>query len=106
MVKAQNHKARRSLRGKQNCVYCNSNNQLIMELDHKEPVSKGGSFEVNNLHPCCRICNQLKGNLTHAQFKKYLKAIDVLYELDCAKIVFNETSVYIKFKMHHQPWGK
>ena len=31
-------------------------------VDHFEPRSYGGSDELENLRPCCRACNTLKGN--------------------------------------------
>lgn len=43
-----------------------------IELDHKQPVSKGGSFGLENIAITCRYFNQLKGNLNESDFKKLL----------------------------------
>ena len=35
---------------------------LLLEIDHIKPVSKGGVTEANNLRTLCWKCNRAKGN--------------------------------------------
>lgn len=51
------------LMGAKNCYYCGR--ELKREektIDHKLPVSKGGTNNMNNLVICCQHCNSLKNN--------------------------------------------
>jgi len=49
------------------CVYC-SREQVVFELDHVRPRSRGGSDQVSNLVLACHACNEQKGNQTAAEF--------------------------------------
>lgn len=83
-------------RDKYTCVYCKrkaekiieqkgrSNKLLILllisddwrpfEIDHKIPVSKGGTNEIKNLVTSCARCNNKKSNETYKKFiKTYVK---------------------------------
>lgn len=45
------------------CQYCGSNPpSVVLEVDHIEPVSKGGSDEIDNLITSCFDCNRGKSN--------------------------------------------
>ena len=56
-------------------------NNLLMNVDHIVPLSKGGSNNMDNLQPSCSLCNTIKGNgdaviskITNNPFKlKYYK---------------------------------
>lgn len=51
------------LMGAKNCYYCGR--ELKREektIDHKLPVSKGGTNNMNNLVICCQHCNSVKNN--------------------------------------------
>jgi 5-methylcytosine-specific restriction enzyme A len=37
------------------CVYCSQPKRLT--VDHIDPVSRGGSFDTDNLVACCQYCN-------------------------------------------------
>lgn len=37
-----------------------------LTIDHKIPLFKGGSNIMDNLYPCCNICNGLKGDFTYS----------------------------------------
>lgn len=51
------------------CPYCRCPLDVLnMTLDHKEPVSRGGSLRLSNLQGCCDSCNRVKGDLTHDEF--------------------------------------
>jgi len=46
------------------CVYCGKNPpDVVLEVDHIEPVSKGGSNDINNLTTACFACNRGKTNI-------------------------------------------
>ncbi len=40
-----------------------------LEIDHRVPISRGGSDDIANLVATCRPCNSLKANLTDDEFK-------------------------------------
>ena len=42
------------------CAHCGSSESL--EVDHIEPVTRGGSNERDNLQALCATCNRKKGN--------------------------------------------
>lgn len=42
------------------CAYCGGKEPL--EMDHIEPISKGGANEASNIVPACRSCNAKKSN--------------------------------------------
>ena len=45
------------------CQYCGSKApDVILEIDHIQPVSKGGDNNVLNLVTCCKPCNSGKSN--------------------------------------------
>ena len=50
------------------CSWCGSTEDL--QIDHKHPVSKGGSSALGNLHSLCGGCNKFKGSrlVTDSEF--------------------------------------
>ena len=45
------------------CQYCGKNPpEVTLEIDHIEPVSKGGTNNINNLLTACFKCNRGKSN--------------------------------------------
>lgn len=45
------------------CYLCGDALTLRMvTVDHVQPLSKGGTCHVSNLRPCCRSCNNAKGD--------------------------------------------
>lgn len=40
--------------------------------DHKQPVSRGGSREPDNLVRCCQACNEDKNKLTFEEYRTVL----------------------------------
>ena len=45
------------------CAYCGqSPPSVVLEVDHIEPISKGGTDDVNNLITACFDCNRGKSN--------------------------------------------
>ena len=63
-----------ALRGNEKCSYCGI---MLTEknrtLDHMFPRAYGGASIPDNLIPCCKKCNNRKGDMTFHQYIKYLK---------------------------------
>lgn len=49
------------------CVYCKATD-VLLEIEHIIPKSRGGSNRVSNLTIACRECNQAKGTKTAEEF--------------------------------------
>ena len=63
------------MKGRKRCCYCgNIVDVEEMTIDHMYPQDFGGPTITNNLLPCCKKCNNEKGNLTSKQYKMYLIA--------------------------------
>jgi 5-methylcytosine-specific restriction endonuclease McrA len=59
------------------CCYCRCQLQLkdndrpdAATVDHKIPVSRGGTNDMANLASACRECNEGKGNMTLAEWER------------------------------------
>ena len=48
------------------CAYCGEKRPL--ERDHKVPLARGGTDDITNILPACRLCNASKGKLTATEF--------------------------------------
>ena len=48
------------------CAICDTDGDLV--VDHKTPISRGGTAEVENLQALCRSCNAKKGRQTMEEF--------------------------------------
>ena len=60
------------------CMYCGRKPGMdLMDIDHKNPVAKGGSDQKRNLQLICRTCNTRKGATTDRQFRNKFKAAGV-----------------------------
>jgi hypothetical protein len=58
------------------CIYCKR--WLVieeLELDHWEPLSRGGSDGLDNLVCTCHRCNQRKGSLTGVEYCALLEFV-------------------------------
>lgn len=49
------------------CAYCGSERPLT--IDHRVPLSRGGSNEIANIVPACGFCNRSKGARTEEEFR-------------------------------------
>jgi 5-methylcytosine-specific restriction endonuclease McrA len=49
------------------CAYCGVSN-VPLEIEHIQPLSKGGSDRISNLTLACHCCNQKKGNKSISEF--------------------------------------
>lgn len=81
------------------CVYCGCTNELIMTIDHKIPLSRGGKDNDSNKQVCCRICNALKGPLTDEEYKSYFKNLLEMKKLCKMQIRIEHPKV-----VFHQDW--
>jgi 5-methylcytosine-specific restriction endonuclease McrA len=58
------------------CIYCQvSLTPKTMTIEHRKPLSRGGSNHLANLAPACKSCNQSKNKKSEAEFRLYLKTI-------------------------------
>lgn len=59
------------------CEYCRQGMTVkTFSLDHKTPVSRGGTFGKGNTQLICAGCNRSKGNFTDAEYRVLLKKLD------------------------------
>lgn len=58
------------------CPYgCNRPIDILnLTIDHMIPRGQSGSYELDNLLPCCDHCNRLKGNMTANSFRVLMDA--------------------------------
>jgi len=56
------------------CPYCSSKDNL--SIDHKTPLSRGGTHTENNVELICLSCNLQKGNKTKDEYMQYLNTIN------------------------------
>ncbi len=65
------------LRDHLRCVYCGYQATILtsqnLAVDHKTPVSRGGSDAMWNLQTTCTTCNQQKGDKTDAEYRAFLR---------------------------------
>jgi|SRR6185503_10327642 len=54
------------------CAFCGSTERI--EADHRIPLYRGGSNEINNILPACRRCNRRKHRKTEEEFRALLQA--------------------------------
>ena len=54
------------------CAYCGGLGPL--EVDHRTPLSRGGTNSIDNVLPACGNCNRKKGQLTEPEFRARLNA--------------------------------
>jgi len=53
------------------CAYCGLEAPLTM--DHRIPLSRSGTHEIENLIPACKPCNSRKHTRTEEEFRAYLR---------------------------------
>jgi 5-methylcytosine-specific restriction endonuclease McrA len=61
------------LRQPASCRYCGlvldwTRKKLRPQLDHGQPISRGGNASIDNIVPACGGCNRAKGDLTFSEF--------------------------------------
>jgi 5-methylcytosine-specific restriction endonuclease McrA len=55
------------------CAYCGEEKEL--SEDHKTPISRGGTDDIDNIAPACRSCNFSKGTRTPEEFLMWRQAM-------------------------------
>ena len=71
-IKMRRTEALKKQKGK--CVWCQSRlSRSTVTAEHMQPKIKGGSNEQTNITAACRQCNQVRGTLPVAKFKKLLR---------------------------------
>ena len=56
------------------CAYCGRRiAQADSEVEHKVPLSRGGSNSLSNLPVACTSCNREKGNKTAAEYRAWIR---------------------------------
>ena len=65
------------------CHYCDSGplDPEIAEIDHRVPISKGGSDDIENLALACRPCNRWKSDYDEMDVIFDLRAIPPIWAL-------------------------
>lgn len=57
------------------CAYCGKEITMMqMQVDHIHPRYLGGSNDIGNLNPACRVCNNWKLTFTIDQFRHEIAA--------------------------------
>jgi 5-methylcytosine-specific restriction endonuclease McrA len=57
------------------CYLCGANGDLNkLHMEHRKPLSRGGSNWAANIAPCCKRCNLSKGSKTEPEYWAYIKA--------------------------------
>lgn len=55
------------------CAYCGEEISLRkMQVDHIIPIIKGGTNDISNLRPSCRMCNFYKSTMHDERFRQQL----------------------------------
>jgi len=63
------------------CAYCGCEITLkTMQVDHKTSIHIGGTNDIENLMPACRLCNHYKRAETLETFRGYI--VDMLRKLE------------------------
>ena len=63
------------------CCYCKvSLKEIDVHIEHKIPISRGGTHKNDNLVLACQDCNRLKNNKTAKEFIDFLKGYCLRFE--------------------------
>jgi 5-methylcytosine-specific restriction endonuclease McrA len=49
------------------CAYCGT--EAPLQADHRVPLSRGGTHDIENLLPACGPCNRRKATMSEAEFR-------------------------------------
>ena len=61
------------------CMYCGHEVPLEdIQVDHKTPITRGGSDSDKNLQLLCASCNSRKGAMTDGEFRRIYKSVGLL----------------------------
>lgn len=63
------------------CLYCQAGiDGVTFSLDHKLPISRGGSHALYNLAICCKRCNMAKGAMNDEEYLALLYLLRTFYD--------------------------
>lgn len=63
------------------CSYCKKQlDARTFGIDHAEPISRGGSLQVENFRECCRSCNLVKGTMNETEFRAFNILINTFWD--------------------------
>jgi 5-methylcytosine-specific restriction endonuclease McrA len=48
-------------------------NPIVLSIEHRIPLSRGGSNWPANLAPACKTCNSSKGTKTEKEYRELLR---------------------------------
>ena len=69
------------------CQYCNgASGDSVLEWEHKQPKSRGGSDKLSNATLSCHKCNQEKNNLTPKEWMESIQSKAHKTKLDEARV--------------------
>lgn len=89
------------LKGNKYCYYCGKNlDDEDRTLDHQYPRDFGGISIPNNLVPCCKKCNEEKGNMNEVEYYDYK-----LVKGDSAKKELFIEELFKKRNIHREQFG-
>lgn len=54
------------------CAYCGCKLKKSFTVDHIKAKIKGGTDDITNLFPACRVCNLAKGKFSTEEFRQRL----------------------------------
>ena len=54
------------------CWYCGKELDGDFQIDHANPRRNGGSDDIDNLLPSCKVCNSKKCGRTIEEYREYL----------------------------------
>lgn len=70
------------------CSYCETWLDIgTIVVDHRVPVNRGGDLGLDNLALCCKPCNDQKGQLLEASFRK-LREFTATLPPECAQNIY------------------
>jgi len=78
------------------CFYCGQPVGEYWHAEHKNPKSKGGRWEENNIVVSCPLCNLRKSNKSVHEFKDCLKIRSTKRISYAVKMVLELLSPYIQ----------
>ena len=65
------------------CAYCGCKLAYEdMQVDHKKPISQGGSDTIKNMLSACRSCNHRKGSSSLESFREQVEHFPAVLDRD------------------------
>jgi 5-methylcytosine-specific restriction endonuclease McrA len=86
------------------CQYCGKTPpEVILEVDHINPKSKGGTGDINNLITACFDCNRGKGKILLEKVPNTIKDnYEILKEKELQLIEYNKLLKKIKQRQNKE----